>query len=187
MSKKGLKQYQEKRNFSKTPEPSGRIKKSDDKPLFVIQKHDSRSLHYDFRLEDEGVLKSWAIPKGPSTNPADKQLAIQTEDHPLDYATFEGTIPEGNYGAGSVIVWDIGTYTNLKEHKSIAQSIQDGELTIWLEGKKLQGGYALIKTNYLGKDTSWLLIKMNDDKADRNHVITEELPDSVLSPHKEIS
>ncbi len=181
MGKKSLTKYEEKRDFSKTPEPKGTIKKFHNSPIFVIQKHDARSLHYDLRLEDEGVLKSWAVPKGPSTNPANKQLAIQTEDHPLEYATFEGIIPEGQYGAGPVIVWDTGTFRNLKEDKPLSVCIQDGDLNIWLEGKKLQGGYALIKTNYQGKDTTWLLIKMNDDKADRKRDITTELPNSVLS------
>ena len=150
-------------------------------PIFVIQKHGARSLHYDFRLEDEGVLKSWAVPKGPSTNPANKQLALQTDDHALDYATFEGIIPEGQYGAGPVIVWDTGTFKNLKKNTSLAQSLQDGEATILLTGKKLKGGYALIKTNYQGKDNTWLLIKMNDEHADKERDITKELPDSVLS------
>ncbi len=150
-------------------------------PIFVIQKHGARSLHYDFRLEDEEVLKSWAVPKGPSTNPANKQLALQTDDHALDYATFEGIIPEGQYGAGPVIVWDTGTFKNLKKNTSLAQSLQDGEATILLTGKKLKGGYALIKTNYQGKDNTWLLIKMNDEHADKERDITKELPDSVLS------
>src|SRR3954453_8465503 len=115
MSKRELLQrYREKRNFRLTPEPSDRSKVRRRKdPMFVIQKHDATRLHYDFRIEAEGVLKSWAVPKGPSTNPQDKRLAMPTEDHPMSYGRFEGLIPDGNYGAGPVIVWDIGTYRNL--------------------------------------------------------------------------
>ncbi len=182
MSKKKLTSYQEKRDFSKTTEPSGNqsTPSSGKHPLFVIQEHSAHALHYDLRLEADGVLKSWAVPKGPSTNPADKQLAIQTEDHPLDYASFEGVIPQGEYGAGPVIVWDTGTYQNLKK-ESIEQCIHNGELTFWLEGKKLHGGFALIKTPYEGKDNTWLLVKMNDEDADRTTNITKEEPASVLS------
>jgi DNA ligase D-like protein (predicted 3'-phosphoesterase) len=153
----------------------------------VIQKHDARSLHYDFRLEVEGVLKSWAVPKGPSTDPRDRRLAMSTEDHPLEYASFEGLIPEGEYGAGTVLVWDRGTYRNLRGEKedenkriSLSESIQNGQLEVWLEGQKLRGGYALIRTGE-GKEERWLLIKMKDEEADarRNPTVTE--PQSVLS------
>jgi DNA ligase D-like protein (predicted 3'-phosphoesterase) len=151
----------------------------------VIQKHDATNLHYDFRLEVDGVLKSWAVPKGPSTDPRVKRLAIPTEDHPLEYADFEGAIPEDEYGGGTVLVWDKGPYRNLKKDDDgnevpMAESVDKGHLTVWLEGKKLTGGYALIRTGR-GDDRRWLLVKMKDDEADarRNPVSTE--PRSVLS------
>ncbi len=176
--------YSRKRNFQRTPEPEGGKSGSSEKPLFVIQKHDASSLHYDFRLEMDGVLKSWAVPKGPSTDPREKRLAMPTEDHPLDYADFEGVIPEGDYGAGTVLVWDTGPYRNLRFEKkddgrSMAESHKDGKIEVWLEGRKIKGGYALIRTG--GNDDRWLLVKMDDDEADarRNPVSTE--PTSVLS------
>lgn len=183
--RKSLKQYREKRNFSKTREPSGTIREGGSKPIFVIQKHDASSLHYDFRLEIDGVLVSWAVPKGPSTDPRQKRLAVRTEDHPLEYADFEGTIPEKEYGGGTVLVWDSGTYRNLKEEEkgpenSMVDALGNGHLTVWLEGAKLQGGYALTKVGYRGKN-DWLLVKMKDDGADarRNPVSTQ--PESVLT------
>jgi DNA ligase D-like protein (predicted 3'-phosphoesterase) len=157
-------------------EPSG-------KPLYVIQKHDARTLHYDFRLQAGGVLKSWAVPKGPSTDPRARRLAIAVDDHPLDYASFEGIIPEGQYGAGAVLVWDIGSYRHLGERSGSAVSMEDGleqgRVAVWLEGRKLRGGYTLIRTA-AGKNR-WLLIKMDDEEADRrrNPVSTE--PESVLT------
>jgi DNA ligase D-like protein (predicted 3'-phosphoesterase) len=179
-----LKKYKEKRDFSKTSEPAPGKKKKSKQFIFVIQKHDASSLHYDFRLEMEDVLKSWAVPKGPSTDPNQKRLAVLTEDHPLDYADFEGTIPEGEYGAGTVIVWDTGSYRNLRQEKrndglNMEESFQDGKIEVWLEGKKIKGGYVLIKTGR--KENQWLLKKMKDDEADarRNPVSTE--PKSVLS------
>ena len=186
MTKGPLQEYREKRDFGKTAEPAGGGVRTGGEALFVIQKHDARRLHYDFRLEVDGVLKSWAVPKGPSTDPRVKRLAVPTEDHPLDYAQFEGAIPEGQYGAGTVLVWDIGTYRNLREEKpehepvSMAQACADGHIAVWLEGQKLQGGYALVRTGR-GEDTRWLLIKMKDEKADarRNPVTTR--PASVLT------
>lgn len=180
-----LREYKNKRDFKKTTEPRGGKKGSSDKPRFVIQKHDASNLHYDFRLEIEGVMKSWAIPKGPSTDPSDKRMAVNTEDHPLEYADFEGVIPEDQYGAGTVIVWDGGTYDNLRKDKdddslSMQDSFDDGKVEVWLHGKKLSGGYVLIKTG--GKDDDkWLFKKMKDDEADarRNPVKTE--PKSILS------
>jgi DNA ligase D-like protein (predicted 3'-phosphoesterase) len=172
-----LSTYRRRRNPRKSPEPAGtRPKRSRGKPRFVIQEHQATSHHYDFRLEVAGVLKSWAVPKGPSTDPRDKRLAMMVEDHPLDYADFEGIIPEGEYGAGTVIVWDRGTYRNLREEKeegkSMAGSLKEGKVEVWLEGEKLQGGYVLIRT---GGDNKWLLKKMKDEKADarRNPVTTQ--------------
>jgi DNA ligase D-like protein (predicted 3'-phosphoesterase) len=183
-----LKIYREKRDFRRTSEPSGNEPtKPSDKPRFVIQKHDARSLHYDFRLEVDGVLKSWAVPKGPSTDPREKRLALPTEDHPLDYIDFEGTIPEGEYGAGTVMVWDTGPYRNLKE-TPIEQQLDDGHAEVWLEGEKITGGYALIRTAQ-GEDARWLLIKMNDDAADARRNPTSTEPESVMTGRtlKEIS
>ncbi len=179
----GLEGYKEKRDFGKTTEPAG-AKGASGSRSFVIQKHDATSLHYDFRLEVDGVLKSWAVPKGPSTNPADKRLAMLVEDHPLDYGDFEGVIPSGQYGAGPVIVWDRGTYSNLTEKKGVeipmADALEGGHAAVWLEGEKIRGGYALTRVAR-GKKERWLLVKMRDEAADarRNPVSTQ--PDSVLS------
>lgn len=177
--------YREKRDFRQTSEPQGGERQPSDEPTFVIQKHDARRLHYDFRLEVDGVLKSWAVPKGPSTDPSEKRLAVPTEDHPLEYADFEGVIPEDEYGGGTVLVWDTGPYRNLmadKEdtHWSMQRSIDEGHVEVWLEGEKLRGEYALVRFRE-GEDEAWLLIKMKDEAADarRNPVSTE--PASVLS------
>ncbi len=173
-----LKSYREKRDFEVTSEPLGNATNAHSQ-IFVVQKHSSRSLHYDLRLEVDGVLKSWAVPKGPSTNPMDKRLAIETEDHPLEYASFEGTIPEGQYGAGTVIVWDTGPYVNMSRKDgldiTLAQALENGHAAFWLEGKKLSGGYALTKT-----ERGWILVKMRDEKADSSRDILKENPGSVL-------
>lgn len=176
-----LNKYGKKRKEKKTPEPKGKKKKSKGDPVFVIQKHDASQLHYDLRLEIGGVLKSWAVPKGPSTKTGEKRLAAPTENHPLDYADFEGVIPEEEYGGGTVMIWDKGTFKNLRKEKqddglSLKESYEDGKVEIWLEGEKLKGGYALIKTE---RDNNWLLIKMDDEASDgrRNPVSTE--PESV--------
>lgn len=178
MSKDKLSKYKQKRDFSKTKEPGGDKKSSSKKNIFVVQEHQSSNHHFDFRIQSGDVLKSWAVPKGPSTDPDEKRMAQPTEDHPLDYADFEGEIPEGEYGAGTVIVWDTGTYKNMREEKeddgkNIEESYEDGKIEIWLEGEKLKGGYALIKMK--GRE-QWLLIKMKDDEADarRNPVNTEK-------------
>jgi DNA ligase D-like protein (predicted 3'-phosphoesterase) len=160
-----LLEYKKKRKISNTKEPLALRQSSKSKKLFVIQKHYAKSLHYDFRLEFNGVLKSWAIPKGLSKLTKDKRLAIQTEDHPLDYAKFEGTIPKGNYGAGKVVTWDIGTYTNVKRDEkgkevSFRKCLKEGYVEVWLEGSRFKGGYALIHF----KEKNWLAIKMNDKK-----------------------
>ena len=179
-----LKRYKDKRDFRRTREPAGG-RSSRGKPRFVIQKHNASSLHYDFRLEIGGVLVSWAVPKGLSTDPREKRLAIQTEDHPLDYAEFEGVIPEGEYGAGTVMVWDAGTYRNLRTDKDgdgrdLGQSLEDGLLEVWLEGEKLRGGYAFKRTSG-GDKPKWLAVKMKDEGADARRRPTRTEPDSVKS------
>lgn len=173
--------YKKKRSFNKTPEPEGGKSSSKNKLVFVVQKHDASHLHYDFRLEMEGVLKSWAIPKGPSLNPEDKRLAMMVEDHPFDYRTFEGIIPEGNYGAGTVIVWDEGTYeplqdasTNKKENeKNLLKQLYAGSLKFVMHGKKLKGEFALVKTSYRGEN-SWLLIKHRDEYATEEDITKKD-------------
>ncbi|HXW86054.1 MAG TPA: DNA polymerase ligase N-terminal domain-containing protein [Candidatus Bathyarchaeia archaeon] len=168
--KKTLARYKERRDFEKTPEPTGSktVFKQGKKHLFVIQQHDASHMHFDFRLEIGRILVSWAIPKGPSTNPSVKRLAIMTEDHPRDYAHFEGVIPEGNYGAGTVMVWDIGTYENIKHHEGklipMKECLKKGHVEVFLHGKKLQGGYTLVKLQ--GRENQWLFIKMKDECAD---------------------
>jgi bifunctional non-homologous end joining protein LigD len=164
--------YNTKRNFSETSEPKGnRNNEGRDSLIFVIQRHKASRLHYDFRLEMDGVLKSWAIPKGPSLNPHDKRLAMMVEDHPFEYKDFEGTIPEGNYGAGIVEIWDSGTYTSLEntgkrteDQKLLKAGLTAGNLKFVLHGKKLKGEFALVRL----KDSdvnSWLLIKHRDEYA----------------------
>ncbi|KPK70245.1 DNA ligase [candidate division TA06 bacterium SM1_40] len=180
-----LKRYREKRDFRRSPEPSGGGREPSGQPIFVIQKHAARTLHYDFRLEVGGVLKSWAVPKGPSTDPRQRRLAVPTEDHPIEYAEFEGVIPDGEYGAGTVLVWDAGTYRNLRAEKegdgaSMEQAIEQGMVEIWLDGKKLRGGYALVRTGG-GDDRRWLLVKMKDEWADARRRPTSTEPESVLT------
>ncbi len=151
--------------------------------MFVVQKHDASRLHYDFRLEVDGVLKSWAIPKGPSMNTRDKRLAVPTEDHPLEYRNFEGIIPEGEYGAGRVIVWDTGTFRNITKRDGqpvpLDQAIEKGQLAIWLEGSKLKGGFALTRIRD-GKRPIWLLVKKRHEYANSSDPVNEQ-PESVLS------
>lgn len=169
-----LKKYKQKRIFENTPEPEGKINISEKEPIFVIQKHAASHLHYDFRLEINGVLKSWVIPKGPSTDPKIRRLAIPVEDHPLEYAYFEGIIPEGNYGAGKVVIWDIGTYKNITKQSGhilpINECLKNGLLRIELHGEKLIGKFALIRTNYINnkenseQDKSWLLVKTKEQE-----------------------
>ncbi len=155
-----LKQYQSKRKFTKTPEPPGNLSKPDKTPIFVVQKHHARNLHYDLRLEMEGVLKSWAVPKGPSMNPADKRLAMMVEDHPFEYKDFEGTIPEGEYGAGKVEIWDKG------QVQFINRDLSGGHLTFLLRGAKLNGEFALVKIHNPRTKSGkpWLLIKAGKDE-----------------------
>jgi len=184
MGKKDLQAYQGKRDFRRTPEPTGGARRTSREPIFVVQKHDASRLHYDFRLEVDGVLKSWAVPKGPSLDPREKRLAVPTEDHPLEYAAFEGVIPAGEYGAGTVLVWDTGPYRNLTEKKgipmSMAEAVAHGHLKVWLRGRKLKGGYALTRCK-TGSDDSWLLVKADDDDADAGRDPGATEPASVLS------
>ncbi len=145
---------------------------------FVIQKHAARSLHYDFRLEVAGVLRSWAVPKGLSTDPRQKRLAVEVEDHSLEYAGFEGVIGEGSYGAGAVIVWDEGTYRNLDEDHSMAEALEAGHARFWLEGQKLRGGWTLQRTSR-GAKPQWLVIKRRDEAADARRRPESTQPESV--------
>jgi len=180
-----LEKYAAKRDFSKTSEPKAGRSKSKTKLMFVIQKHDASRLHYDFRLEMDGVLKSWAVPKGPSTDPKNKRLAMMVEDHPFDYRNFEGIIPEGEYGGGTVIVWDEGTYEPIEtikgkaaQEKHLLKQLSEGSLKIKLHGEKLKGEFALVKTKGMGEN-GWLLIKHKDDFASSKDIT--KLDQSVLS------
>ena len=177
-----LDEYREKRDLDRSPEPDGgRGAKGD--PRFDVQEHDASNRHRDFRQEVDGVLKSWAVPRGPSTDPSERRLAIPTEDHPLDYGDFEGVIPEEEYGGGTVLIWDAGPYRNLKEDDDgdpvpVADQLADGHATVWLDGEKIRGGYALIRTDG-GDDERWLLVKMDDDEADARRNPTSTEPGSV--------
>src|SRR4051794_22445411 len=170
-----LERYREMRDFTITPEPRGRVAAKKAKALrYYIQRHAATRLHYDFRLELEGVLKSWAVPKGPSLNPADKRLAMQTEDHPLDYAGFEGVIPKGEYGAGPVMVWDHGTFQVEGDLPALKQ-LERGDLKFALHGEKLHGSFVLVKIRSSGagarsgkNERPWLLIKHKDAAVDTN-------------------
>lgn len=171
------------RDFGVTPEPSGGKKAGKvEQPIFVIQKHKASRLHYDFRLEMEGVLKSWAVPKGPSYDPSVKRLAMMTEDHPYDYAFFEGVIPEGNYGAGPSIIWDIGTWEFIEPGNDPVKALEQGKLTCRLNGKKMFGEWALVKIRGRSpKGNEWLLLKHRDQFANPNVDVTAVAPKSVVS------
>lgn len=179
-----LGRYQAKRDFAKTSEPTGMhaVTAAPAGPgrLYVVQKHHAAHLHYDLRLESKGVLKSWAVPKGPSLDPADRRLAVEVEDHPLDYAGFEGAIPEGEYGAGKVIVWDRGTFRP-RGDASFEAMLEKGVVKIEIAGEKLAGGFALVRTRFAGKRNNWLLIKEKDAHARAASAVTEEAPRSVLT------
>src|SRR5580698_13181 len=153
-----LAEYRKKRRFDRTTEPPGTETAAKSENTFVVQKHAARRLHYDFRLAIEGTLKSWAVPKGPSLNPGDKRLAVQTEDHPLDYAGFEGKIPQGSYGAGTVMVWDRGTY-KVEGSASALNQVNQGEIKFSLNGEKLRGSFVLVKLHHSEKGNEWLMIK----------------------------
>ena len=156
-----LRTYRRKRNFAATREPKGMLRRSGRRRIFVIQKHRASHLHYDFRLEIDGVLKSWAVPKGPSLNPADRRLAVRVEDHPYEYKNFEGEIPRGQYGAGDVIVWDRGSYhlADGGDEAVLQRDLRKGALSLVLRGKKLRGGFSLVR---LKRPRQWLLIKKRD-------------------------
>jgi bifunctional non-homologous end joining protein LigD len=184
----GLTEYHRKRHFDRTPEPKGKTAKAKgaaaERGRFVIQKHDATRLHYDFRLESDGVLKSWAVPKGPSLDPKEKRLAVEVEDHPIEYGTFEGIIPEGEYGGGTVLLWDQGHW---QPEGDVRAGLKKGHLKFRLDGEKLQGGWALIRLRGDGGDErgkpNWLLIKEDDEEArpTRKGDITKQRPESVAS------
>ncbi len=153
-----LSEYNRKRDPKKTPEPFGGKKGKAKQPIFVVQRHDARRLHYDFRLEKDGALLSWAVPKGVPLDPGEQRLAVHVEDHPLEYATFAGEIPKGQYGAGTVEIWDSGTYELLEEKKN-------GGLTVRLHGKRLQGTWALVPARLGGDEKNWLIIRKRDETA----------------------
>src|SRR5690242_11146347 len=187
MAKNSLGEYAAKRAFEATPEPApGTAPVPDGPPLFVVQRHSARRLHYDFRLLCDGVLKSWAVPKGPSLDPSEKRLAVQTEDHPYDYASFEGVIPAGQYGAGKVIVWDCGVYSpdeggtwfhdRAEAERRVVEGLENGKLSFLLRGERLKGSFALVRTR---EAKSWLLIKHKDRFAGSGRRIDAEA--SVLS------
>ena len=170
-----LTEYKKKRRFNKTPEPSPQKKRTKTGRIFVVQKHRATALHYDFRLEADGVLKSWAVPKGPSLDPKVKRLAMQVEDHPVDYADFEGVIPEGEYGGGTVMVWDFGTYQP-ENTDDVSEALRKGELKFSLNGEKLKGSWVLVRT----RNRQWLLIKHKDYYTTEEEV-TELAPASILT------
>lgn len=185
-----LRRYRDKRDPDRTPEPVDEV--GDDapegleRPVFVVQHHAASTEHYDLRLEHDGVLLSWAVPKGPSTDPSEKRLAVHVEDHPLGYADFEGTIPEEEYGGGSVIVWDLGTWENTTtdddgRHVDVDDALDNGHLSFRVDAQKLGGGYALQR--FRPEKDQWLLIKRDDDAADARRNPTSTEPESVRSGH----
>ena len=185
-----LAKYREKRDFDHTTEPPGgdaapaveaaASAQGTESPrrVFVVHKHDASRLHYDLRLESDGVLKSWAVPKGPSLDPADKRLAVMVEDHPLEYATFEGVIPEGEYGGGTVMLWDRGWWE--PDSASPEGALAKGELKFAVHGEKLGGSWVLVKTKWKGEN-NWLLMKHRDEAARPGSNIEEEAPDSAAT------
>ena len=182
---KKLKVYRTRRDLERSPEPYGGKRKHAKKLKFVVQKHDASHLHYDFRLEIDGVLVSWAVPKGPSMDPKVKRLAMQTDDHPMEYGKFEGIIPEGSYGAGTVIVWDTGTFENIREKNEklvpLDSCLKQGHIDVWLLGKKLKGGFSLIRFGGIDNKKQWLLVKKNDEYAKSGHAWKRTSEKSVLS------
>src|SRR5688572_2467188 len=192
MVKGKLSEYSSKRSFAATPEPPAKVVAAGSGPLlFVVQQHSATRLHYDFRLECDGVLKSWAVPKGPSLKREDKRLAVRTEDHPYEYASFEGVIPPGQYGAGEVMVWDCGVYSpdeggktwfhdRAQAEREVREGMEKGKLSILLRGEKLKGSFALVRTTRSGKEgKEWLLIKHKDRYVSEADVVAQDR--SVLS------
>jgi bifunctional non-homologous end joining protein LigD len=178
-----LAEYNAKRDFTRTAEPAGKVPRARGKALnFVIQKHAASHLHFDFRLELDGVMKSWAVPKGPSLDPHVRRLAMEVEDHPISYNTFEGTIPKGEYGGGTVMLWDRGTYEadDGGGAESLRRGYEKGELRFVMHGKRLRGGFVLARLRRPGRP-QWLLIKRRDDHADADRDITAEVTTSVAS------
>lgn len=181
-----LAEYGRKRDFTRTAEPQGGSTRSRHKPQFVIQKHAAGRLHYDLRLEHDGVMKSWAVPKGPSMDPSVKRLAMEVEDHPIDYNKFEGTIPQGEYGGGTVMLWDRGTYSyggsNPDPEEGIRQGLRKGDFKFVLNGKRLKGSWALVRMrrDQAGKP-QWLLIKHKDEYAVPGSDVGAEHPTSVTT------
>jgi bifunctional non-homologous end joining protein LigD len=184
-----LSEYRRKRDFSHTPEPAGGVRAKSSRLAYVIQKHDASRLHFDLRLELDGVMKSWAVPKGPSLDPSVKRLAIHVEDHPIEYNEFEGTIPEGEYGGGTVMVWDHGTYTSADgsadPEAALREGYRRGDLKVVLRGKRLKGSWVLVRTRGWGaaknRKNQWLLIKHRDDAADPDSDPVEEHVTSAKS------
>jgi bifunctional non-homologous end joining protein LigD len=178
-----LAEYNAKRDFTRTAEPAGKVPKARGRSLqFVIQKHEASHLHFDFRLELDGVMKSWAVPKGPSLDPTVRRLAMEVEDHPISYNSFEGTIPKGEYGGGTVMLWDRGTYEadDGGGAESLRRGYEKGELRFVMHGKRLQGGCVLARLRRPGRPP-WLLIKRRDEHADADRDITAEVTTSVVS------
>lgn len=181
-SKDRLSDYEAKRDLSRSGEPDANRQASGGRPAFVIQRHDATTLHFDFRLQVGDALVSWSVPKGPSTDPSVRRLALRTEDHPLDYVDFEGGIPAEEYGGGTVVVWDTGTFDNVSD-RSAAESLDAGHVRVWLHGEKLSGAYSLLRTNMSrdGDKEQWLLVKKDDEGADRRRKPAKTQPESVLS------
>jgi DNA ligase D-like protein (predicted 3'-phosphoesterase) len=179
-----LAEYRAKRDLARSGEPSGRRRRRSWQPRFVVQRHEASTPHFDFRLQVDDVLVSWSVPKGPSLDPREKRLAVRTEDHPLDYAEFEGEIPRDHYGAGTVVVWDAGTYRNLTKSDGelvpIHTAVDKGHVVVWLEGHKISGAFALTRAKLRGGE-QWLLVKKDDDEADRRRKPATTQPESVLN------
>ena len=182
-----LEEYRRKRDFARTAEPRGARRKAASKLQYVIQKHAASHLHYDLRLELDGVMKSWAVPKGPSLDPSVKRLAMQVEDHPIEYNTFEGTIPKGEYGGGTVMVWDRGTYTYGGEDdgdavEALRRGFAKGDFKVELRGKRLKGSWVLVRTRRGdSKRPQWLLIKHRDEAAQPGSEVVEEFLTSAAT------